>query len=210
VQVGQDRRVGPPLEQHPYEAEVRAEGVELRRAGAPSGGDQLRLRFREVVLSETDVAPDDVAPVDEVAVVPVVLPDLTGQLKQASCGSGRTTEVRGQVAEAVAEQLEFADETDPMRRAAEAALMELLDDEHPIVRFWSAFGLGKLKTRTALPLLHALTSDDAPVPRWWTVGQEVADAIDWIEGRVPPGRLSTGATDSAADPQNPPRAEDGD
>jgi hypothetical protein len=37
--------------------------------------------------------------------------------------------------------------------------MDLLDDQNPIVRFWGAFGLGKLKTRTALPLLQALTSD---------------------------------------------------
>jgi hypothetical protein len=122
----------------------------------------------------------------------------------------RRAEVRGQVAEAVAEQLELADKTDPLRRAAEAALMELLDDESPIVRFWSAFGLGKLKTRTALPMLHALTSDETPVPRWWTVGQEAADAVEWIEGRVPPGRRGTGATDSTADPQNPRRGEDGD
>jgi hypothetical protein len=135
--------------------------------------------------------------------------DTLQSLLEVLAGGSRRAEVRGQVAEAVAEQLEFADETDPLRRAAEAALMDLLDDENPIVRFWGAFGLGKLKTRTALPLLHALTSDDTPVPRWWTVGQEAADAIEWIEGRVPPGRLGSGATDSAADPQNPPRAEDG-
>jgi len=118
----------------------------------------------------------------------------------------RRAEVRGQVAEAVAEHLELADEADPLRRAAEAVLMDLLDDENPIVRFWGAFGLGKLKTRTALPLLHALTSDDSPVPRWWTVGQEAADAVEWIEGRVPPSRLGTGRTGSADDPHNPPRA----
>ena len=121
--------------------------------------------------------------------------------------TGRPHEVRGGVAEAIAEQLEFSDETDPLRRAAEAVLIALLQDDSAIVRFWAAFALGKLKTERALPALEALTDDDAPVPRWWTVGEEAADAIDWIEGRVPPGRVGTGAAGSAEDPQNPPRAE---
>jgi HEAT repeat protein len=122
--------------------------------------------------------------------------------------SGRPAEVRGGVAEAVAEQLEFSEETELLRRAAEAVLIGLLDDDSAVVRFWAAFGLGKLKTPAALPALQALTGDDTPVPRWWTVGEEAADAIEWIEGRVPPGRVGTGATEGTAAPQNPPRPED--
>ena len=116
---------------------------------------------------------------------------------------GRPAEVRGQVAEAAAQQLEFSDATDPLRRAAEATLIALLDDDSAAVRFWSAFALGTLKTSSALPRLQALTGDDAVVPRWWTVGEEAADAIEWIEGRVPPGRLPvTDATDSTEEPPN--------
>lgn len=120
----------------------------------------------------------------------------------------RHAELRGQAAEAVAQQLEFSDNTDPLRQAAEAALIELLSDDSPIVRFWGAFGLGTLKTRAALPLLEALAGDNTPVPRWWTVGEEAADVIEWIEGRVPPGRVGTGATRHPADPPSPPRADD--
>jgi len=121
----------------------------------------------------------------------------------------RFAEVRGQAAEAVAQQLEFSGTMDPLRQAAEATLIGLLNDDSPIVRFWGAFGLGTLKTRAALPLLQALTSDNTPVPRWWTGGEEAADAIERIEGRVPLERVAgTAATPNPADPASPPRADD--
>jgi hypothetical protein len=119
--------------------------------------------------------------------------DTLESLLNVLADANRPAAVRGGVAEAVAEQLEFSDDTDLLRRAAEAVLIGLLDDDSAVVRFWAAFAVGKLKARAALPALRALTVDDTLVPRWWTVGEEAADAIEWIEGRVPPGRLGTGA-----------------
>jgi HEAT repeat protein len=134
--------------------------------------------------------------------------DTLESLLDVLADTGRPDEVRGGVAEALAEQLEFSDKTDPLRRAAEALLVTLLDDDSAIVRFWTAFGLGKLRTRAALPALQALTGDETLVPRWWPVGEEAADAIEWIEGRVPPGRVGTGVTGRASDSKNPPGVED--
>ena len=102
----------------------------------------------------------------------------------------RTGRVRGQAAGAIAEQLEFSSSADPMRRVAEATLLELLHDPSPMVRFWSAFALGKLRTTAALPVLQELKKDRTPVPLWWTVGEEASDAIELIEGRHPPARVS--------------------
>jgi HEAT repeat protein len=97
--------------------------------------------------------------------------------------------VRGQVAEAVAEQLEFSDHLDPARMDTEARLIDMLDDPSALVRFWCAFGLGKLRTTAAVPLLRKLKTDTTSVPGWWTVGEEAADAIETIEGRQPSERV---------------------
>ena len=97
--------------------------------------------------------------------------------------------VRGQAAEAVAEQLEFSDHLDPARLDAETSLTDMLNDPSAQVRFWCAFGLGKLQTTAALPTLRALTVDTTSVPGWWTVGEEASDAINTIEGRQPPERI---------------------
>ncbi|MDQ1394552.1 MAG: hypothetical protein QOF30_3529 [Acidimicrobiaceae bacterium] len=101
----------------------------------------------------------------------------------------RTGAVRGQAAEAAAEQLEFSDRLDPAPIDAETCLTEMLNDPSAPVRFWSAFGLGKLRTTSAMPSLRAMTVDTTPVPGWGTVGEEAADAIDTIEGRQSAERL---------------------
>jgi hypothetical protein len=107
----------------------------------------------------------------------------------------RREAVRGQAVEAAAEQLEFSEPDDPLRRAAEALMTELVEDPSPVVRFWASFGLGKLKAKSALPVLRLLVDDATPVPRWWTVGEEASDAIDLIEGRRPPNRVPAGPGD---------------
>jgi HEAT repeat protein len=99
----------------------------------------------------------------------------------------RPESIRGRAAEAVAEQLEFL-HTDPTRHPAETRLIEMLTDASAVVRFWSAFALGTLRSTAALPHLRALAGDNTAVPGWWTVGEEAADSIDWIEGREPPER----------------------
>lgn len=102
--------------------------------------------------------------------------------------TSRSGVVRGHAAEAIAERLQFSEPLDPDRHAAELRLVDLLSDASPAVRFWSAFGLGKLRTKDAVPALRNLTDDDGAVTGWWTVGEEAADAIDMIEGREPPER----------------------
>lgn len=100
--------------------------------------------------------------------------------------------VRGHAAEAIGEQLEFSDQSEPARLRAEVVFVDMLDDTSAMVRFWSAFGLGKLRTQSAVPRLRELADDTAVVPGWWTVGEEAADAIDHIEGRQSPERHMDG------------------
>jgi hypothetical protein len=102
--------------------------------------------------------------------------------------TSRSGVIRGHAAEAIGERLQFSGPDDPGREAAELRFVQLLSDASPDVRFWSAFGLGKLRTRHAVPALRKLTNDDTAVVGWWTVGEESADAIDIIEGREPPER----------------------
>jgi hypothetical protein len=64
-------------------------------------------------------------------------------------------------------------------------MIDMLKDPNAEVRFWSAFGLGKLRTTAPVPLLCGLTADTTLVHGWWTVGKEASDAIDFIEGRSP-------------------------
>lgn len=97
----------------------------------------------------------------------------------------RSDRVRGQVAEAVGEQLQFSRDAH-MRARAVDVLTGTLSDGSALVRFWSAFALGKLGATSALPTLRQLVGDQTLVPGWWTVGEEVSDAIDVIAGRTPP------------------------
>lgn len=103
--------------------------------------------------------------------------------------------VREHATEAVAERLRSSGSTDRDRQATESRMMVLLSDPSPAVRFWSAFAVGQLRTRAAVPLLRAMTDDRTIVPGWWSVGEEASDAIDIIEGREPPDR--GGATKEA-------------
>jgi HEAT repeat protein len=68
-------------------------------------------------------------------------------------------------------------------------LITTLDDPEPEVRFWSAFALGALRYRAAVPALRRRAhTDTGRSGNWWTVGEEAADALDLIAGRVPPAR----------------------
>ncbi len=97
--------------------------------------------------------------------------------------------VRGQAAEAAAQQLAFSDHLDPDRMETESCLIDMLDDPKASVRFWCAFGLATLRSTAAVPRLRELMADTTLVPGWWTVGQEAADAIDISEGRLAPERV---------------------
>ncbi len=88
-----------------------------------------------------------------------------------------TVDVRGQAAEALGDVI-----TNPDRRRAELrrsaqALMPLLREPAPELRFWAAFSLRKLRWRPAVKELKRLArTDRALCPGFWTVGEEAEDA----------------------------------
>ncbi|MGC4114480.1 MAG: hypothetical protein QM765_07690 [Myxococcales bacterium] len=96
--------------------------------------------------------------------------------------------VRGQAAEGLAELFEFHKQHPLYRKAARTALKGLANPS-PVVRFWCAFALGKMRHRPALPVLRRVAkSDRAVCPGMWRVCDEASDAIAWIEGRQAPDR----------------------
>ena len=113
--------------------------------------------------------------------------DVVDALLSVLVDEGRHERLRGQVAEAIGEQLEFRPD-ERVRRVATDLLTNLLNDANATVRFWSAIALGKRSAVSALPALRALAADLSMVTGWWTVGEEATDAIDTIEGRTPPPR----------------------
>src|SRR5205823_10378526 len=72
--------------------------------------------------------------------------------------------VRGQCVEALGEQLEHSSPGDAPRQRAETCLLDLLRDSAGVVRFWSAFALGTLRSRRAVAHLRDLLTDATGVP----------------------------------------------
>ena len=69
---------------------------------------------------------------------------------------------------------------------ATAELIAGLSDGSAEVRFWSAYALGFLRVKNALPELERLaSSDDAEVPGWWSVSKEAVWAIAEIRDNPP-------------------------
>jgi HEAT repeat protein len=80
------------------------------------------------------------------------------------------------------------------------ALIGLLSDASPHVRFWACYALGQMRATRALPVLRRLEQTDHMMcPGWWLVREEASDAIEWIHGR--PGEDRTGAGE--VDPIDP-------
>lgn len=83
--------------------------------------------------------------------------------------------VRGEAAEALA-----------LLRDTRAVvpLIECLKDDSPEVRFWSAYALGELGDKKALPELERLaTIDEAVLPEWGKISNEAASAIESIQAK---------------------------
>ena len=79
-------------------------------------------------------------------------------------------------------------------RVAGQKLVVTLSDPSAEVRFWSAFALGSMRYRAALPALQKLARTDKEMfSNWWTVGEEAADAVDSIKGRPRQIRVSSGS-----------------
>lgn len=87
--------------------------------------------------------------------------------------------VRGQAAEGLGEALVGGSDD-----AALDVLLDSLRSPAPEVRFWSAFALGKIGDRRAIPELERLAAHDhAVVPGWWSVSKEATAAIAAIAAR---------------------------
>ncbi len=105
--------------------------------------------------------------------------------------------LRGQVAEGLAYLHGpcAAAPRDRRRRAYREAgqnLITALGDPAAEVRFWSAFALGSMRYRAALPILRKLArTDKGRFGNWWTVGDEAADAVDRINGQPLPIRIGS-------------------
>ena len=113
--------------------------------------------------------------------------------------------LRAQAAEGLAEIYEMYvrehGRTRQYRRTGEL-LIQILRDPAPEVRFWTCFALGKMHYRQALRALNTLANIDlATHGPWWSIGEEAADAIDWIKGRPSPEReLRRDISESAPEP----------
>jgi HEAT repeat protein len=95
--------------------------------------------------------------------------------------------VRGQAAEAVGSRVDYRARPGRMRRrdaVARTAFLSGLADPEPEVRFWSIFALAQFGNDWVIPKLESMTTDEAPVPGMWTVGQEARWAIRWIRGEA--------------------------
>ncbi len=100
----------------------------------------------------------------------------TDCLLAALADRNEAPKVRGQAAEALGRIFVFGGQS-----PAIVPLILALSDSEPEVRFWSAFALGQIRARQALPMLKRLAAtDDATVPDWWSVKKEAADAVSTI------------------------------
>lgn len=113
-------------------------------------------------------------------------------------------EIRAQAAEGLAEAFDYCPATVKRQadyRKASLVLRTALADPSPEVRFWSAFALGKMRDRTARPVLaHLAETDHVMSKGWWTVAEEAQDAISVMNAGYSADRTPCGfksATDAA-------------
>ncbi|OGX05565.1 MAG: hypothetical protein A3G87_00345 [Omnitrophica bacterium RIFCSPLOWO2_12_FULL_50_11] len=97
--------------------------------------------------------------------------------------------VRAQVAETLGSLYRFSQRSSRFYTEAVSVLIESLRDKSPEVRFWSAYALGSMRERRALPKLRKLAqSDKAICPGWWAIKDEAKAAIQVIRGGEWPDR----------------------
>jgi HEAT repeat protein len=63
-------------------------------------------------------------------------------------------------------------------------LVRALEAEQPELRYWAAFALGAVGNEKTIPLLERLAADQAVIDRKGTVGEEAAEAVERIRGRL--------------------------
>lgn len=95
--------------------------------------------------------------------------------------------VRAQAAETLGMLYQLRDRRKFAFRKTAEALMSVLDDPSPEVRFWTVFALGVMRCRKALAQIeHLAATDFALCPGWWTVAEEAEDMAYTIRHRRPP------------------------
>jgi len=114
-------------------------------------------------------------------------------LLSALANSDEVPAVRAQAAEGLGNVLDCSDRRTRRYKRAQAALIQALEDPATEVRFWAAFALGVMGSRTALPKLRQLAeadeafcamswqvSEEGRIGSGWTAGEEASDAIAYI------------------------------
>ncbi|MFC1736974.1 HEAT repeat domain-containing protein [Candidatus Hydrogenedentota bacterium] len=96
--------------------------------------------------------------------------------------------VRAQACEGLGNLLSLADRRLTLVRNGIKSLIAALDSPSPEIRFWAAFALGSLSSRTALPALKGIVHDRNQVQGWRTVGEGAEDAITKIKKGTWPER----------------------
>jgi HEAT repeat protein len=74
----------------------------------------------------------------------------------------------------------------PVLAEIRSTIVLCLRDHEPEVRFWCGFAAGVLDLQEARPQLEQLTTDDASVEGWWTVGEEAKWALRCLDGEEGP------------------------
>ena len=106
--------------------------------------------------------------------------------------------VRAQATEGIGIILMCSDRRRRLFKQAVQALLPLLRDETPEVRFWACYALMVMRATAALDELRRVAAtDQAHCPGWWLVGEEAADAITTILGGNPPHRVPRPVRDAA-------------
>lgn len=108
--------------------------------------------------------------------------ELAGVLAHRLADADESPVVRGHAAEALGHLLQH----EPVLAEPRGAIAAALRDPEPEVRFWGAFAAGVLDLQEQRPRLERLTSDDAAVEGWWTVGQEAEWALRCLDGELDP------------------------
>ena len=98
--------------------------------------------------------------------------------------------VRAQAAEGLGNYHAYGDHRTKQFQLALHVLVDALSDRSAEVRFWSAFALGSMGSKAALPALRTLARNDPSLVKgWWYVSEEADDAISNILGREIPDRI---------------------
>ena len=106
-----------------------------------------------------------------------------GPLLSTLENSDEVPAVRAQAAESLGNIFSCSDRRTRRYKRAQAAVIEVLAEPAAEIRFWAAFALGVMRSRTALSRLRQLAeSDKAFHAMWWDVNKEGSPGIGWTVG----------------------------